>query len=344
MHPIAFFYPTGHEAHSRPGHPERPERVEAVRSALEAAGLWQQGLQIDPQPIDEDVLRSIHSAEMLEAIQEFSLLERDYDLDTYLTQQSWPLALKAAGGAAALARAVWRGEAQCGFALTRPPGHHATRSQPMGFCLLNNIALAAQNLLQNEGAKRLAILDMDVHHGNGTQDIFYERKDVFFLSTHQSPLWPGTGMLNERGAGPGEGYTCNLPLPPFSGDAAFRMAYGEIATALLDRFKPEMLLVSVGFDAHWKDPLANLQVSARGYAQAVTALRDWAQQNCGGRIALFLEGGYDLDAAAACGLAVTQALLGLNIADPIGPAPLPEGNEWVPALDKAKEIWELRKE
>ncbi len=344
MYPIAFFYPTGHEAHSRPGHPERSERVEAVRHALEATGLWQKGLQIDPQPIDEAVLRSIHSAEMLEAVKEYSLLERDYDADTYLTHQSWPLALSAAGGAAALAKVVWRGEAQCGFALTRPPGHHATRSQPMGFCLLNNVSLAAQSLLQNEGAKRLAILDMDVHHGNGTQDIFYERNDVFFLSTHQLPLWPGTGMLSERGAGPGEGFTCNLPLPPLSGDAAFNVAYGEIATALLDRFQPEMLLVSVGFDAHWKDPLANLQVSAHGYAQAVTALRDWAQKNCSGRIALFLEGGYDLDAAAACGLAVTQALLELNISDAIGPAPQPEGQDWVPVLDKAKEIWELRKD
>lgn len=344
MHPIAFFYPTGHAAHSRPGHPERPERVEAVRAALEAANLWLQGLQIDPQPISEDLLRSIHSAEMLEAVQEYSLLERDYDLDTYLTKQSWPLALNAAGGAAALAKAVWRGEAHSGFALTRPPGHHATRSQPMGFCLLNNIALAAQNLLQNEGAKRLAILDMDVHHGNGTQDIFYNRNDVFFLSTHQSPLWPGTGMHSERGVGLGEGYTCNLPLPPLSGDAAFGVAYGEIATRLLDRFRPEMLLVSVGFDAHWKDPLANLQVSASGYAQAVSTLRDWSQKNCNGRIALFLEGGYDLDAAAACGLAVTQALLGMKITDELGPSPQLEGRDWAPVLEKAKDIWEIGKD
>jgi acetoin utilization deacetylase AcuC-like enzyme len=214
----------------------------------------------------------------------------------------------------------------------------------MGFCLLNNIALAAQSLLHTEGAQRLAILDMDVHHGNGTQDIFYERNDVFFLSTHQSPLWPGTGQLGERGAGAGKGYTCNLPLPPFSGDGAFRAAYDEIATALLDRHKPEMVLVSVGFDAHWKDPLANLQVSAYVYAQAVKVLRDWAQKNCGGRIALFLEGGYDLDAAEACGQAVTQALLGLEITDAVGSSPQPEGQDWVPMLEKAKEIWKIRKD
>jgi acetoin utilization deacetylase AcuC-like enzyme len=341
VHPIAFFYPAGHEAHSRDGHPERPERVEAVKRALESADLWQQGLQIAPQPIDATILRSVHSAEMLEAIQEYGLLERDYDLDTYLTKASWPLALNAAGGAAALAKAVWRGEAQSGFALTRPPGHHATRTQPMGFCLLNNIALAAQSLLQNEGAKRLAILDLDVHHGNGTQDIFYERSDVFFLSTHQSPLWPGTGQLGERGSGAGEGCNCCLPLPPFSGDEAFGVAYGVIALALLERIKPEMLLVSVGFDAHWKDPLANLQVSANGYAQAIASLREWAQQNCCGRIALFLEGGYDLDAAAVCGLAVTQALLGLPISDAIGPAPQPEGEQWMLVLEKAKKIWKI---
>jgi acetoin utilization deacetylase AcuC-like enzyme len=341
MQPIAFFYPEGHEQHSKEGHPERPERVETMRRALEGAGLWQQGPQVAAQPIDDGVLRSIHSADMLEAIQEYGELERDYDADTYLTKQTWRLALQAAGGAAAIAAAVWNGEAQTGFALCRPPGHHATRTQPRGFCLLNNVALAAQNLIANHGAKRVAILDMDVHHGNGTQDIFYEREDVVFCSTQQLPLWPGTGRLEERGAGRGLGFTANLPLPPLSGDGAFAAAYGEFFPALLDRFEPEMLLVSFGFDSHWKDPLANLLVSASGYAQAVSSLRDWAQKHCSGKIALVLEGGYDLDAAAACGLAATQALLGLPVSDAVGPAPQHEGDGWLPVLQKAHEIWEL---
>lgn len=340
MHSIAYFYPHGHEGHSQPGHPERPERVEAVRRALEAAGLWQLGLQVSAQPVSSELLGSIHSAKMLAAIQEYSQLERNLDADTYTTTQTWPLALQAAGGAIALAGAVWRGEAACGFALTRPPGHHATRTKPMGFCLLNNVALAAQSLL-DAGAKRLAILDLDVHHGNGTQDIFYERSDVLFCSTQQLPLWPGSGRLSERGAGAGTGYTANLPLPPGSGDDAFAAAYGELFPALLDRFEPEMLLVSIGFDSHWKDPLANLQVSTNGYAQAIRSLRAWAQAHCDGKIALFLEGGYDLDAAAACGLAVTQALLGLEISDAVGPTPHREGEEWTAILDRSRKEWRL---
>jgi acetoin utilization deacetylase AcuC-like enzyme len=279
---------------------------------------------------------------MLEAIQEYGELERDYDADTYLTKETWRLALQAAGGAAATSAAVWNREAETGFALCRPPGHHATRTQPMGFCLLNNVALAAQSLIANHGAKRVAILDLDVHHGNGTQDIFYARNDVLFCSTQQLPLWPGTGRLEERGEGAGLGYTANLPLPPFSGDRAFGAAYGEFFPALLDKFEPEMLLVSFGFDSHWKDPLANLLVSASGYAQAVGSLRSWAEKNCNGRIALVLEGGYDLNAAAACGLAATQALRGLPISDAVGPAPLPEGDRWKAVLDKASEVWEIK--
>ena len=207
----------------------------------------------------------------------------------------------------------------------------------MGFCLLNNIALAAESLLQEEGAKRLAIIDMDVHHGNGTQDIFWERGEVFFASTHQAPLYPGTGQLNERGVG----NICNLPLPPYSGDEAFRAAYEDLIPKILERFKPEMLLVSFGFDAHWKDPLANLLASARGYGEAVKCLRDWAQINCLGRIALFLEGGYDLEAAAACGLAAAQALLGRKIEDALGPTPQPESEDWRPVLEKVKQIWKI---
>ena len=341
MHPIAFFYPEGHEAHSQPGHAEGPERIEAICSALQAAGFWDQGLQIQPEPIPDAVLNTIHTPDLIETVRMHSQRETNIDPDTYLTQASWRLALQAAGGAAALARAVWRGEAQTGFALARPPGHHATRSHAMGFCLLNNIALAAESLLQQEGAKRLAIVDMDVHHGNGTQDIFYERGEVMFFSTHQSPLYPGSGQLNERGLAAGQGQIVNMPLPPFSGDDAFRVAYQEIVPTLLSRFQPDLLLVSLGFDAHWKDPLANLLVSARGYGEAVGSLRAWAQANCQGRIALVLEGGYDLEAAGACAIAAVQALVGEKISDDLGPARERESDDWVPVLETVKEIWKI---
>lgn len=341
MHPIAYFYPTGHAGHSQPNHPERPQRVETIRRTLEEAGLWDLGVQTANDGLAADVLAAVHTDAMLQAIQQHGKQERNLDADTYTIRESWPLAQAAAGGAVAVARAVWHGQAQTGFALSRPPGHHATRSQPMGFCLLNNVALAAQHLLQHEGASRLAILDMDVHHGNGTQDIFYDRADVLFCNTQQLPLWPGTGRLEERGAGAGLDYTANLPLPPGSGDAAFAAAYGELFPALLDAFKPEMLLVSFGFDSHWKDPLANLQVSAAGYGAAVASLRHWAQQHCNGKIALVLEGGYDLDAAAACGQAAVQALLGMQISDTLGPSPYPESEEWHNITHNAGELWEL---
>ncbi|MEX2161647.1 MAG: histone deacetylase [Anaerolineales bacterium] len=341
MQPIAFFYPHGHAAHAHPAHEESPERVEAIRAAVQQAGYWQSGLQVGAEVLAPAVLAAVHSAAMLDTARRGSQEESSLDADTYMTQASWQLALNAAGGAAALARAVWCGEAACGFALTRPPGHHATPTHSMGFCILNNVALAAESLIQLEGAKRIAIVDMDVHHGNGTQDIFYTRGDVLFISTHQHPLYPGTGMLHERGRAAGEGRTANLPLPPFSGDGAFAVAYGELVPALLGRFRPEMILVSAGFDAHWRDPLGNLQVSARGYGEAVRSLRAWAQQNCAGRIALILEGGYDLEAIPASGLAATQALLGEPITDAVGPTPQGEGEDWKAVLGEVKAIWDL---
>lgn len=342
MNPIVYFYPDGHEAHSSPGHPERPERLEAVKKALVEHDLWEIGPKLKPLRLPQEIYQSIHTAEHLERLKSLSYAGQDYDFETYLTEQSWQLALNAAGGAAAIAGAVWRREADSGFALSRPPGHHATPDRAMGFCLMNNIALAAETLLHTEGAKRIAIIDIDVHHGNGTQDIFWERDDVLFLSTHQSPLYPSTGHLTERGDGKGSGYTCNLPLPPYSGDNAFNFAYDDIVLPLLDRFQPEMLLISFGFDAHWKDPLAQLQLSVDGYAQQIQKLRSWAQDNCLGRIALFLEGGYDLEAGSACGLAVTQALLGQKWDDLIGPAPGIENDLWKAILAQIKTIWELQ--
>ncbi|MGH2582252.1 MAG: histone deacetylase family protein [Anaerolineales bacterium] len=335
---IAFFYPVDHEAHRNPGHAERPERVEVIRKALDDAGYWAHGMQVSPEPLPDFILHSIHTEELLDTVRRHSELELNIDGDTYLTKQTWQLALNAAAGAAATAKAVWTAKADCGFALTRPPGHHATRTHAMGFCLLNNVALAAESLLKRESAQRLAIIDMDVHHGNGTQDIFYDRGDVLYISTHQSPLYPGTGRLAERGSGRGDGFTVNIPLPPGSGDAAFREAYGDFIPQVLDDFKPEMLLISIGFDSHWKDPLANLLVSANGYGEAVRSLQDWAMTNCGGRISLFLEGGYDLEALAAGALAVVSALVGEETRDELGPAPLPENREWQAVIEQLHRI------
>ncbi len=360
--PLILFYPEGHQAHARPGHPERPERVEAIVAGLKAAGLWARAVRIDPLPLPEAVLTAIHRSAYLDALEAACAVGRSLDLDTYTTPASWDLALRAAGGAAAVARAVWRREARRGFALCRPPGHHATPDRGMGFCLLNNVALAAEFLLQEEGARRLAIVDLDLHHGNGTQEVFWRRGEVLFLSIHQSPLYPGTGRLEEVGEGPGEGTTANLPLPPGSGDRAYRAALESWLLPLLDRFAPQMLLVSAGFDPHWRDPLGQLLLSVDGYARLVAALAAWADAHAEGRIALVLEGGYDLEVARAWGPAVAQALLGEVWEDPLGPSPFrpfppegrlegsrgssggkghPEGGDWRGVLEKALRIWDL---
>ncbi len=381
MHDIVFFYPKGHQAHAERGHPERPERVEALRQALEEGGWWLPERLVPALELPEKLLQSVHTPAYL------NLLEMTcrrgggrLDADTYCCAQSWQLALQAAGGAMAVAQAVWRGQtlsgrALRGFSLSRPPGHHATRGQGMGFCLLNNIALAAEYLLQNEGAQRLAIVDLDLHHGNGTQDIFWRRQDVLYLSVHQSPLFPGSGGLAEVGDGPGTGFTANFPVPPFSGDQAFLAVMDSCILPLLERYQPEMLLISYGFDAHWSNPLGSLLLSAPVYGALISRLARFADEHCRGRIALVLEGGYNLEAGRLCTQAVTAALVEVEtpapstarpstalagysapqgIAEPheLGTAPFAalqlndvspyvESSAWQAMVASAKELWGL---
>jgi acetoin utilization deacetylase AcuC-like enzyme len=341
MDEIVLFYPEGHEEHFTNGHPERPERVETIRQHLTRAGMWDKLPRLKPLSLTDTVIKAVHTPAYLKNLEDTCLQSGWFDSDTYTKPASWKLANLAAGGGAAVASAVWKGQARRGFALTRPPGHHATSNRAMGFCLLNNVAIAAQHLLSQEGAQRLAIVDLDLHHGNGTQDIFYKRGDVLYLSTHQSPLYPGTGGLMETGTGPGAGRNVNLPFPPFSGDEAFRTGMQECILPLLDRNHPEMLLISVGFDVHWRDPLGNLLLSTAVYAELMGHLSRWADQNCDGKIAVFLEGGYDLDAAGSCGQATIEALLGQSGEDDLGPAPYAETRDWIRILQKARQIWDL---
>ncbi len=347
------FYPEGHAAHARAGHIERPERAAAVRQVLEDGGWWGRAARLPALPLPFDLLYQVHDPIYIETLQTFSRTGRSLDSDTYTTPASWQAALDAAGGAMAVAQAVWQSDAWDdarsprppalpGFALCRPPGHHATYRRGMGFCLLNNIAIAAQHLRRlSDGPQRLAIVDLDLHHGNGTQGIFWRRDDVAFLSIHQSPLYPGSGALDERGEGRGAGATVNLPLPPGSGDAAYAAAMEELCLPMLDRWAPDMLLVSFGFDPHWRDPLGGLELSGAGLHRAFVSLRAWAHSRCQGKMALFLEGGYDLDAARACTLAVTAALLDLPYHDPLGPSPQFEGQDWINVLQRAKRIWNV---
>lgn len=343
---MVYFYPKGHEAHSETGHPERPERIEVIRQAMQSTGWWDPYPQLSPIELSADFLVSVHTRAYLERLKTSCQRGIHLDIDTYTTPASWQLALNAAGGAAAVAQAVWQNRSKRGLALTRPPGHHATASCGMGFCLLNNVAIAAEYLLTQPGeglpnAKHLAIVDLDLHHGNGTQEIFWERGDVLYISTHQWPLYPGSGRLDEIGAGPGEGCTANFPLPPGTGDLGFRAVMDQLILPLLDRFSPEILLVSVGFDSHWLDPLGSLMLSAAGFGELIKKLTAWADQKCSGKIALFLEGGYDLEAGAACILASVAALLDKTWQDPIGPSPRPEGKSWPTVVQRALDIWHL---
>jgi acetoin utilization deacetylase AcuC-like enzyme len=353
MENLVLFYPEGHQAHMEPGHAERPERIEVVRQSLERAGWWTPFQKLTPSDLPFEFLATVHDRGYLEYLQT-ACQRADYlDEDTYTTPASYRLALNALGGAAAVAEAVWRAgagpqpaEKLRGFVLGRPPGHHAERRRGMGFCLVNNIAIAAEYLLSFPmpgvaNARRLAIVDLDLHHGNGTQDIFWRRDDVLFISTHQSPLYPGSGFMDETGAGPGAGYTVNLPFPPATGDRGYRAAMDEIILPLIDRFEPETLLVSLGFDPHWRDPLGHLLLSAGGIGDLVKSLAAWADGHCRSRIVVVMEGGYDLPAVSACALATAAALLGEDFDDPLGLSPRPEGKSWQMVVRHARQTWRL---
>jgi acetoin utilization deacetylase AcuC-like enzyme len=338
---IVYFYPEGHEGHFQVDHPERPERVERIRAELQSAGLWEMGTTLSPSPVNKEILQTIHAGWYLHFLQAACQTGEPLDGDTYTTPDSYPLAIRSAGGAISIADAVWHRKARRGFALTRPPGHHATPDRGMGFCLINNISLACEYLLQQGGASRLAIVDLDLHHGNGTQEIFWARDDVFFISIHQSPLYPGTGHLDETGGGLGSGFTANFPLPPASGDKAYLAVMDDLILPLLTRYQPEMVLVSYGFDPHWNDPLGHLRLSADGYGNLASRLASWVDGNCEGKLAFFLEGGYDLEAGAACSQAVVSALVGRPWKDEPGPSPHPEGKSWEMVVQKARQIWAL---
>jgi acetoin utilization deacetylase AcuC-like enzyme len=245
------------------------------------------------------------------------------DADTVVSEGSWEAALRAAGGLVEAVDRVSTGKLDNAFCVVRPPGHHATPDRAMGFCVFNNVAVAAAWLRAQQRAARIAILDYDVHHGNGTQDAFFSRRDVLYVSTHQYPLYPGTGHWRETGEGDGAGYTLNLSLPPGSGDEVYGAALTRIIEPAVRRFAPNFMLVSLGFDAFWDDPLANLRLSIGGaYVPLVRSARDLAAELCGARLVIGLEGGYNLGALSYGADAVCRLLLGDEPApDPLGPPP-----------------------
>lgn len=300
-----------HVAHTDPTHVERAERLVAINEALDDSGLRSSLLALPPIAPPESVLEAVHSPRLIAGLRRTAEMGGGrIDADTYLTGESWEAATLAAGAAVQAVAAVVGGETSNAFALMRPPGHHATPMRSMGFCLLNNVAIAARYALDEFGLKRVAIVDYDVHHGNGTQDAFYTDGRVLFCSSHAAMIYPGTGGFEEQGNGEGRGTTLNMPLPHGVGDRGYARLYEEVVVPALRRFQPELILVSAGFDAHWSDPLGTEILSAEGYARLTRILYDAAAELCDGQLVLTLEGGYNLEALGACVVAACEVLLG----------------------------------
>jgi acetoin utilization deacetylase AcuC-like enzyme len=301
------------EGHAAPGHPERPERMAAVAQGV-ADGAALAGVELarpSVVPVEDEALHRIHPPWYVEALDVVAARGGGWiDADTYVAAGSMHAARLAAGATIQAARAAAGGEAAVAFAVVRPPGHHAATEHAAGFCLLNNVALAAAALRAEGLARRIAILDWDVHHGDGTQAIFDPDAELCYASTHQSPLYPGTGDASERGSGPAIGTKHNVPLPPGSGDEAFVAAWREQLLPAVEAFAPEAILVSAGYDAHRDDPLAHLEVTAAGYGAVAAALRAVAERLGLRGVALVLEGGYDLPALRASAAATVRGLLG----------------------------------
>lgn len=286
-----------------PGHPECPERLASVIDALRAtpSHAWHEAPRASRAQ-----LQRVHAQTLIDRVLETPATPIRLDPDTVLSPGSTEAALRAAGSGVAAVDAVMCGEALRAFCAVRPPGHHATAEAAMGFCLFNNIAVAAAHGRDAHGLERIAIADFDVHHGNGTQAIFESDPRVLYASSHQMPLYPGSGGREERGTG----NVYNAPLPPGAGSAEFRRAWQSTLLPAIDAFRPQLLLVSAGFDAHWRDPLAQLQLQSDDYAWVTRELAMLANRHSEGRVVSMLEGGYDLDALRDCSLAHLQALAG----------------------------------
>jgi acetoin utilization deacetylase AcuC-like enzyme len=290
------------------GHPERPARLEAVHAAIQAC---EPGLERLPaRAASPDEILRVHSRAHLDRVAEAARRAPVHlDPDTYVSPASYEVALLAAGAAIDLTRRVAAGRATAGLAAVRPPGHHAEATRAMGFCLFNNVAIAARALQAEDRVERILILDWDVHHGNGTQHCFEDDPTVLYLSTHQFPYYPGSGAASEAGSGAGAGFTVNVPMPAGCGDVEYLGAFQRVIAPVARAFRPELLLVSCGFDAHQDDPLAQMQLTGAGFRGMAALVRALADDLCEGRLALVLEGGYAASGLREGTAAVLEALL-----------------------------------
>jgi acetoin utilization deacetylase AcuC-like enzyme len=320
------------------GHPERPERLAAVGDAIEARRHAL--VPVAARAAQPDEILRVHERSHLEHLERAARQAPvRLDPDTYLGDRSLAVAMLAAGGAVDLVRSVCRGDLDAGLAAIRPPGHHAESDRAMGFCLLNNAAIAARAAQAEERVGRVLLIDWDVHHGNGTQHSFEEDPSVLYASTHQFPWYPGTGDFDEAGRGAGAGTTVNVPLPAGCGDAEYVGVFQRVIAPVARAYRPELILVSCGFDAHRDDPLASMQVSGDGFRAMAACVRELADALCGGRLVLLLEGGYALSGLREGTDAVLDVLLDR---DPRAPAaaPVERGTHLAAVLDRVRTVHE----
>jgi acetoin utilization deacetylase AcuC-like enzyme len=291
-------------------HPERPERLTAIEEMIEKSHLKEKLRHIAARRAEAEEIALVHDRHYIDAVARTSEMSGVYlDGDTFASPGSYEAALLAAGGVLEAVDRVMAGDCQKAFAMVRPPGHHAESRYAMGFCLFNNVGVAAEYLVKKYRCKRIAVVDFDVHHGNATQHMFYDRPDVFYLSTHRYPFYPGTGAAEERGTGAGKGYTLNVPMAAGGGDEDYREAFEEKLIPALREYRPEVLLVSAGFDAHRLDPLGGMRVTEAGFGAMTERLAEVAGDFCGGKAVFTLEGGYDLQALAGSVKRVLEVLL-----------------------------------
>ncbi len=322
MRKTAFVYDPFNLRHTQEGHPENYRRLDKTWSLLQADGILQQLIEVPSSPAPLDAILRVHTVRYVEALQKLSARGGGHvDGDTYVNPDSYQAALLAAGGLLNLTDVVLQGQADNGFALIRPPGHHARPQVGMGFCLFANVAIAARWAQDHHGIGRILIVDFDVHHGNGTQDAFYDDPTVLFFSTHQYPYYPGTGAADEVGVELGHGATLNVPLPTLVGDQGYLEIFRRILAPAAREFRPELIILSAGYDAHWLDPLASMNLSITGYTKLVEAVMALADELCGGKLVCALEGGYHLDVLAHSVLSTLRVLSGSTqaVSDPFGP-------------------------
>jgi acetoin utilization deacetylase AcuC-like enzyme len=332
--------------HDTGSHPENGSRMMATMSLLEECGLLAKLERVPVRAATPDELALVHDPRYVEGVRRAAESGGGWaDPDTLITPRSYDVAASVVGGTLNALDAVVRGGVRSAYCLVRPPGHHATPVQAMGFCLFNHVAVAAACALDRHGLERVAIVDYDVHHGNGTQDAFYADPRVLYVSTHEYPFYPGTGAAEETGSGEGRGCTINIPMPLGSGDGEHRRAFDEVVVPALRRFRPQLILVSAGYDAHFADDIAMQQLSVDGYGVLASMVQAAADELCGGRLLVAQEGGYHLTALPWCVRRTIELLRG----DPPTPDPLGTRPNRTPAgfddmLSRVKHLHALNKE